>query len=317
MNSEEKEGRPPLVRRPFLVLKRVVSAGNGLFFAELTFIICLFPTICTFELPIQNSFHMTHAEIVKQVAWKDLKDLSIREMLIENNLTLPWLFSSWLLAYFGYYALALPCSAFFFLTGLRQVHNGFHNSLGTNKFLTWFTLFSNSVLMMASIHAVKFNHIRHHKYCLSEEDYEGKSAGMSWYGAILYGPVHMFLIHKVTLQLGNRKYVRNVIAELAAIAAFAFIVFYFNIAFLMYHVIVMVFGEFLMAFFAVWTVHHDTDEHPEMARTQRGGWKNKITFSMFYHLEHHLFPAVPTIKLPELAKRIDEVLPELEKKNTF
>ena len=79
----------------------------------------------------------------------------------------------------------------------------------------------------------------------------------------------------------------------------------------------MVIGEFLMTFFAVWTVHHDTEEHPEFARTQRGSWKNKITFSMFYHLEHHLFPAVPTIKLPELAKRIDEVLPELEKKNTF
>ena len=38
---------------------------------------------------------------------------------------------------------------------------------------------------------------------------------------------------------------------------------------------------------------------------------------MFYHLEHHLFPAVPTIKLPELAKRIDEVLPEIEKKGNL
>ena len=65
--------------------------------------------------------------------------------------------------------------------------------------------------MMTSIHAVKFNHIRHHKYCLTDEDYEGKSAGMTWYGAILYGPVHMFLIHKVTLQIGNKDYRRNVI----------------------------------------------------------------------------------------------------------
>jgi fatty acid desaturase len=72
-----------------------------------------------------------------------------------------------------------------------------------------------------------------------------------------------------------------------------------------------------MAFFAVWTVHHHTDESPEYARTQRSKWKNKITFSMFYHLEHHLFPAVPTIKLPELAKRIDTALPDLEKKSTF
>lgn len=260
---------------------------------------------------------MTHAEILKKVQWKDLKQLSVMDMLIENNLSIPWLLLSWLLAYYGCYVAALPFSAFFFLTALRQVHNGFHNSLGTNRFLTWLSLYLNSLLMMASIHAVKFNHIRHHKYCLSEEDYEGKSAGMSWYGAILYGPIHMFLIHKVTLQAGNRNYVRNVIIELASIALVIFTVFFFHIHFLIYHIIVMILAEFLMAFFAVWTVHHDTAHAPEFARTQRGGWKNKITFSMFYHLEHHLFPAVPTIKLPELARRIDEALPELEKKQTF
>lgn len=260
---------------------------------------------------------MTHQEITRKVQWKDLKELSIREMLIENNLTIPWFVLSITLAYYGYYIFALPFSAFFFLTALRQVHNGFHNSLGTNKFLTWFTLYSNSILMMASIHAVKFNHIRHHKYCLSEQDYEGKSARMSWYGAILYGPVHIFLIHRVTYQLGNKQYRRNMILELLSIAAFMFLVCWFQVHFLIYHIIVMVIGEFMMAFFAVWTVHHHTEETPELARTQRTGWKNKITFSMFYHLEHHLFPAVPTIKLPELAKRIDEVLPEIKKKQTF
>jgi fatty acid desaturase len=260
---------------------------------------------------------MTHQEILKKVNWRDLKNLTVREMLIENNLTIPWAITSWALAYYGYYVLALPFSAFFFLTGLRQVHNGFHNSLGTNKFLTWFSLYSNSILMMVSIHAVKFNHIRHHKYCLTEEDYEGKSANMSWYGAIFYGPIHIFLIHKVTLELGNKNYKRNVLFELAFITTFTFVVFYFHIYFLIYHIIIMVIGEFLMAFFAVWTVHHDTHDSPEFARTQRSDWKNKITFSMFYHLEHHLFPAVPTIKLPELAKRIDEALPGIEKKQTF
>jgi fatty acid desaturase len=260
---------------------------------------------------------MTHAEIVKKVQWKDLKTLSIREMLIENNLTIPWILISWILAYKGYYILALPFSAFFFLTGLRQVHNGFHNSLGTNKFLTWLSLYLNSILMMVSIHAVKFNHIRHHKYCLTEDDYEGKSAKMSWYGAIMYGPVHMFLIHKVTLQLGNKTYIKNVVTEMMSICALLWVVFYFNIHFLIYHAIVMILGEFLMAFFAVWTVHHDTFDSPEFARTQRKGWKNKITFSMFYHLEHHLFPAVPTIKLPELAKRIDRAIPDIKKKQTF
>lgn len=98
---------------------------------------------------------MTHSEILKKVEWKDLRSLSLKEMLIENNLTIPWLLISLTLAYYGYYLFALPFSAFFFLTGLRQVHNGFHNSLGTNKFLTWFSLYSNSILMVSSIHAIK------------------------------------------------------------------------------------------------------------------------------------------------------------------
>lgn len=260
---------------------------------------------------------MTHQEMLKQVEWKDLQKLSIREMLIENNLTIPFALTSWIFAYYEYYWLALPFSAFFFLTALRQVHNGFHNCLGTNRFLTWLSLYLNSILMMASIHAIKYNHIRHHKYCLEEQDYEGKAARMAWWQAILYGPIHMFLVHKITFQEANRDYVKNMILELISISVFAFVVFYFQIHFLIYHIIVMVLGEFLMAFFAVWTVHHDTEDHPTFARTQRKGWKNWLTFNMFYHLEHHLFPAVPTIKLPELASRIDKVLPDLEKKKTF
>ncbi|PIF46555.1 fatty acid desaturase [Chryseobacterium sp. 52] len=260
---------------------------------------------------------MNHLELIKKVEWKDLKELSVTEMLIENNISLPWLFISLILAYHEYYWLALPFSGFYFLTALRQVHNGFHKSLGTGKFLTWLSLYLNSMLMMTSIHAVKFNHIRHHKFCLSEEDYEGRSASMKWYEAILYGPKHMFLIHWITWKKANVTYKKNMLTELISIAAFTGIVVYFQIHFLIYHMLIMFLGEFLMAFFAVWTVHHDTHENPHIARTQRGSWKNKLTFSMFYHMEHHLFPAVPTIRLPELAQRIDQALPELEKKQTF
>jgi fatty acid desaturase len=257
------------------------------------------------------------ADIRRKVSWKDLKQLSLKEMLIENNITVPWLVLSWWLAYTGYYLAALPCSFFFFLTALRQVHNGFHNSLGTSRALTWFALFANSVWMMTSVHAVQFNHLRHHKYCLGEGDFEGRPARMTWYQAILYGPTHIWLIHKMTWKYGSRQYRKNMIAELCAIALFCFIVFYGNISFLVYHIAVMLVAELFSAFFAVWTVHHDTEEHPLLARTQRKGWKNRLTYNMFYHMEHHLFPAVPTIKLPELARRIDEAFPEMEKKQTF
>ena len=72
-----------------------------------------------------------------------------------------------------------------------------------------------------------------------------------------------------------------------------------------------------MAFFAVWTVHNDTHENPELARTQKYGWKNIITFSMFYPLEHHLYTAVTTIKLIKLDWRIDESLNEIKKSKPF
>lgn len=256
------------------------------------------------------------SEITNKVAWKDLTRLNSKEIFIENNITLPWLAASLLLAYWEYYLLVLPCAVFFFLTGLRQVHNGFHRALGTNRFLTWACLYANSILMMSSIHAVGFNHLRHHKYCLGEGDYEGKSARMKWWQAILYGPVHIYMIHKITLQYGSKTDRRNTWIELISIVLYSAIIIAFDIRFLMYFSGLMLLGEFFSAFFAVWTVHHDLDD-TAIARTQRKGWKNALTYNMFYHLEHHLFPAVPTIKLPELARRMDEAMPEWEKKQTF
>lgn len=259
---------------------------------------------------------MKNDDLKKKVHWKDLTHLSLKETIIENTISLPWLFASWTAAYYGYYLLALPFSFIFFLTALRLVHNGFHRSLGIDKNFTWLSLYVHSILMMVSVHAVQFNHLRHHKYCLGEDDYEGKCAKKSWFGAILYGPQHIYSIHKITLQRGNKKYRNDVRIELLSILIYSLVIYFLNINFLIYHSIVMIAGELFTAFFAVWTVHHDCDEET-IARTQRTGWKNFITYNMFYHLEHHLFPAVPTIKLPELAKRIDETMPGLTKKQTF
>jgi beta-carotene hydroxylase len=77
---------------------------------------------------------------------------------------------------------------------------------------------------------------------------------------------------------------------------------------LQWHAAAMLMGECFTGFFAVWSVHHGCDEHT-VARTQRGWLKNFVSYSMFYHLEHHLFPAVPTSHLPELARRLDRVAP--------
>ena len=48
-----------------------------------------------------------------------------------------------------------------------------------------------------------------------------------------------------------------------------------------------------------------------------GAWKNLVSDDMFYHLEHHLFPAVPTSRLPELAARLDKVISQVTAKQVF
>jgi fatty acid desaturase len=45
--------------------------------------------------------------------------------------------------------------------------------------------------------------------------------------------------------------------------------------------------------------------------------KNLLSFNMFLHIEHHLFPRVPTCHLPELSRRIDRVAPDLRSKIVF
>lgn len=261
---------------------------------------------------------ITSKEIREKVHWKDLNKLTLKGKIIENFLNLPWLILSLYIASKGYYLLAFPFSVIYFLTTLRQVHNGIHNALGLSKKATRFSLLINSIFMAVSASAIKFNHLRHHKYNLSEEDYEGITATMKWFEAILYGPIFMFNIHLNTIKKGNKIYKNQLFTETFFIILFVFLACYFEINFLIYHILIMFFFEGLMAFFAVWAVHHDTEENPEFPRTQRGSdWKSFISADMFFHLEHHLFPSIPTHNLKKISKRLDENFPNLDKKNVF
>jgi len=66
-----------------------------------------------------------------------------------------------------------------------------------------------------------------------------------------------------------------------------------------------------------WTVHHDCAHAAFPARTVRHPLKARLAYSMFYHVEHHLFPTVPTCRLSILAQRMDDVAPDLGKLRVF
>jgi len=246
------------------------------------------------------------------VEWRDLVGLTRIEVVRELMLSLPWLVLSLALAAYGLYLPAMAASFMLFLTGLRQVHNAHHYALGVSRRATEGFLFAMSVVMLGAMHAVQFNHLRHHKLCMAEGDAEAVSARLRGWQAVAIGPWFPLLLHWTALRLGKRRTRLWIMAELATNALWIAAVFaWLDLPMLRYHVLAMAAGQCLTAFFAVWTVHHDTENDAYPARTQRGRLMNFVSYHMFLHVEHHLFPQVPTCHLPRLARRLDTALPDL------
>ena len=255
--------------------------------------------------------------LLRQVAWIDLTQLRRCEVLHEILLSAPWLALSLVSAANHWYALALPASFMFFLTGLRQVHNAFHHSLGLPRWVSDWAMLILSVLMLGSMHAVQINHLRHHQHCMADDDIEAMGARLSALGAILLGPRYPYQLHRKAFEVAVPVQRRWMWLELGANLLWVVAVFsILDSHALCYHVVAMVAGQCFTAFFAVWTTHHDC-EHGPIARTIRSRCKALLTYNMFYHFEHHLFPAVPTCKLPILARRIDRVAPGLGLKEVY
>jgi fatty acid desaturase len=141
---------------------------------------------------------------------------------------------------------------------------------------------------------------------------------MAWWRALLYGPVFTVLLHVTALRRGTWQLKATVTGQLMMNAVWITFVFAYSAsAMLRYHVMAMAAAHCFTAFFAVWTVHHHCDRTHYLARTLRNRVKNAITFDMFRHIEHHLFPAVPTCHLAELSVRLDKAAPELKKQIVF
>src|SRR5256885_4299440 len=138
-------------------------------------------------------------ERLKAVHWRDLVPLTRTEVIAELALSAPWLLLSLFFAYIRWYPLALITSFIFFLAGLRQTHNAFHYALGISSKACDLVMFSLSVLMLGSMHAVQLNHLAHHMHCLSENDIEGSSARVSGWRAILVGPLFPIRLHQAAL----------------------------------------------------------------------------------------------------------------------
>lgn len=255
---------------------------------------------------------------LRAVPWKDLLQLTPWQIVKELLLPLPWLGASLVLAALGLYWVALGFSFIFFLCGLRVVHNAYHYALGIPRWATEWVMFFIGSAMLSSMHALQQTHLHHHKHCMDDDDAEAVSARLKGWQAIVFGPKFYLLIHTKGMELANRRQRVWIAAELLVwVTLVTAGLFFAPHPVLKYHVIAMLVGQCLTAFFAVWTVHHDCDREHYIARTLRNPLKSVIVFDMFYHLEHHLFPKVPTCHLSRLSERLDHAAPELKQLQVY
>src|SRR3954465_14179508 len=161
--------------------------------------------MCTYESTQRSPLH---------IKWRDLVVMTPFEKAWELSLSLPWLFGSLCAYHFGYVAVGVVCSFYFFLTGLRQSHGSQHYSLGMPRRFQDGVLFGLSVCMLASMHAVQASHMHHHRHCLEGDDAQGSTARLMWWQAILMGPVFIWRLHLTAWGLAPGLKRRWIVAEL-------------------------------------------------------------------------------------------------------
>jgi fatty acid desaturase len=223
----------------------------------------------------------------------------------------PWLLGSWFLAARGIWVPAACCSFMFFLTALRLNHEAIHHNLGFRRNGHRRVLHGLSLLMLGSNSAVALNHLRHHKHFGSADDVEGKCGRMTLRQVLAYGPVFPFDMHIEAWRRGGSALRRRMKIDFALNLAVIAAALATRLPALVYHIAAMVCAQCLTALFAVWITHRGCEGEALVARTQRSRLVNFLTYSMFFHLEHHLFPAVPVRRLSRLAERIDAAAPQI------
>src|SRR5712691_3224429 len=191
---------------------------------------------------------LPHA-VLRQVTWRDLVALTPVEVARELVLPVPWLAASLAAAEYGLYPLALAFSFVFFLAGLRIVHGACHYAIGLSRRDSEIVLFVLSLVMLGSMHAVQWNHLRHHRRCLATDDIEAMGARGSAWGAILLGPLFPVRLHRAALAGAHRGGRRWMLAELVGnLAVVGLATGVLPNRLLLYHLLAMATGQCLTAF---------------------------------------------------------------------
>ena len=220
-----------------------------------------------------------------------------------------------IVAYLGLWWLTPLVVFLIFVAIVTVTHDVVHGTLGLSKRQTEWALFVMGLILLESGHAYRTTHVQHHATFPNHDDPEGYPAKMSLIGAILYGPVFLWRLWWWAFQRnrGRRTQRLWLLIEMAVpfIALIIGLGLWPTTPAVLIYVAMAIVGSWVYPLLTVYLPHRDYGDTPlTQTHTLRGRVIPALFLELTYHLEHHLYPQVPSHNLAELARRLDPFFEE-------
>lgn len=194
-----------------------------------------------------------------------------------------------------------------FVTYGSSSHDLVHRTLGLRRGWNTFWLSLIELLSFRSGTAYRLSHLHHHGHLLEDSDVEGAAAHTSLLRTLLSGPsmqLRLWLWAYRNHKSSRRALLMEVVGILLLLIA-ATVSVRWTLAPLVYAGLVIA-GSWIFPLITVYIPHIAEGQTPLFqTRLFRGTIYRIIAFDHLYHLEHHLYPAVPHHHWHRLAVRLD------------
>lgn len=186
-------------------------------------------------------------------------------------------------------------------------HDLVHRTLGLSH--RWSVFFLSVIELMAfrSGHAYRLAHLHHHARFPHDDDIEGAAAKMSLGRTLAEGVIFQPRIMLWAAKRHRREH-PVVVAEIILVLAllgFCFATLRLTPIFAVYAVL-MIMGSWIIPLITSYLPHNPAGQTVlSQTRLFRGRVASLIAMEHLYHLEHHLYPAVPHHNWAKLARRLD------------
>jgi len=205
----------------------------------------------------------------------------------------------------------LAVMALSFFTYGSTSHDLVHRTLGLRRWPNDLLLSATELLCLRSGHAYQLAHLHHHAEFPAEDDVEGAAARMSFARALVEGPIYQLRIWPWALRRAPPRERAFILAEGAsctALFAGSALLLPATPVYFVYAALAIM-GSWIFPLITAHLQHFPRERDPLFqTRTFRGLGARILAADHLYHLEHHLYPAVPHQHWARLARRLDPYL---------